>query len=105
MINSVCGFSRNVQVCALACWLEVSMRWMLMTAFGAPVEPEVNRNFAIVSGVSAAKAFATSGVSGVVAIERNGIASASPAPLLTIAAECSGLIAESAAANGLVPET
>ena len=41
------------------------MRWVLMTAFGVPVEPEVKRNFAIVSGVTAAKAFATSGVSGV----------------------------------------
>src|SRR5882724_4503809 len=105
MINSVCGFSRNVQVCALACWLEVSMRWMLMTAFGAPVEPEVNRNFAIVSGVMAAKAFATSGVSGVAAIERNEIASASSALPLTIVAERNGAIADNAAANGFVPET
>ena len=45
------------------------MRWVLITAFGVPVEPEVNRNFAIVSGVTAAKAFATSGVSGVAAID------------------------------------
>ena len=81
------------------------MRWVLMTAFGVPVEPEVNRNLAIVSGVIAAKAFATSGVSGVAAIARNEIASASPASPLTIVAECSGAIAASAAANGLVPET
>ena len=81
------------------------MRWVLMTAFGVPVEPEVNRNFAIVSGVTAAKAFATSGVSGVAAIARKEIASASPALPLTIVAECSGLIAASAAANGFVPET
>ena len=40
---------------------------MLITAFGVPVEPEVNRNFAIVSGVTAAKALATSGDSGVAA--------------------------------------
>ena len=33
------------------------MRWVLITAFGVPVEPEVNRNFAIVSGVTAANAF------------------------------------------------
>src|SRR6201991_3544734 len=97
--------SRNDQVCALACWLEVSMRWVLITAFGVPVEPEVNRNFAIVSGVTAAKAFATSGVTGVAAIVRNGIASASPALPLTMVAECNGLIAASAAANGFVPET
>ena len=81
------------------------MRWVLMTAFGVPVEPDVNRNFAIVSGVIAAKAFSTSGVSGVAAMLRNEIASASPALPLTIVAECSGLIAASAAANGFVPET
>src|SRR3954467_12203396 len=44
--------SRNGQVCALACWLDVNMRWVLITAFGVPVEPEVNRNFAMVSGVT-----------------------------------------------------
>ena len=44
------------------------MRWVLMTAFGVPVEPDVNRNFAIVSGVIAANAFSTSGVSGVAAM-------------------------------------
>jgi hypothetical protein len=66
------------------------MRWVLMTAFGVPVEPEVNRNLAIVSGVIAAKALATSGDSGVAAIARNEIVSISPASPLTIAAECSG---------------
>ncbi len=35
------------------------MRWVLITAFGVPVEPEVNRNFAMVSGPTEAKAFAT----------------------------------------------
>ena len=48
------------------------MRWVLITALGVPVEPEVNRNFAIVSGVIAANAFSTSGVSGVAAMLRNG---------------------------------
>src|SRR3954463_8983259 len=91
--------SRNAQVCALACWLEVSMRWVLMTAFGVPVEPEVNRNLAIVSGVIAAKAFATLGVSGVAAISGNAIAAASRGPLLTIVAECRGARAGGAAAN------
>src|SRR3954469_19309382 len=97
--------SRNVQVCALACWLEVSMLWVLITAFGVPVEPEVNRNFAIVSGVIAAKALATSDVSGVAAILANGIASEAPASLLTMVAECSDAIAARAAANGFVLET
>ena len=88
----------------MACWLDVSMRWVLITAFGVPVEPEVNRNFAMVSGVTAANAFATSGVSGVEATERKEMASAS-APPLTIFARCSGWIAASAAAKGFVPET
>ena len=41
--------SRKGQICALACWLEHIMRWVLITAFGAPTEPEVNRNLAMVS--------------------------------------------------------
>src|SRR5258707_15014492 len=92
--------SRNVQVCALACWLEVSMRWVLMTAFGVPVEPEVNRNFAIVSGVTAAKAVATADVSGVAAIDRKETAAAPSASPLPIVAECSDLIACHPAVNG-----
>ena len=31
-------------------WLAQIMRWVLMTALGLPVEPEVSRNFAMVSG-------------------------------------------------------
>ncbi len=31
-------------------WFEHHMRWVLITAFGVPVEPEVNRNLAMVSG-------------------------------------------------------
>ena len=81
------------------------MRWVLMTAFGVPVEPDVNRNLAIVSGVIAINAFSTSGVSGVAAMLRNGMAPVSPALPLTIAAECSGWIAASATANGFAPET
>ena len=30
------------------------MRWVLITALGVPVEPEVNRNLAMVSGPTAA---------------------------------------------------
>ena len=81
------------------------MRWVLITAFGVPVEPEVNRNLAIVSGPTAAKAFVTASLSVVAAIDRNEIASPLSALPLTIVAECSGLIAASAAANGFVLET
>ena len=35
-------------------WFEHSMRWVLITALGFPVEPEVNRNLAIVSGATVA---------------------------------------------------
>src|SRR6476660_2108384 len=103
--RSVRGFSRNGQICALACWLDVNMRWVLMTAFGVPVEPEVNRNFAMVSGVMAEKAFATAEVSGVAATDRNEIVSSLSASPCTILAECSGLIAASAGANGFWLET
>ena len=41
---------------AIIAWFEHSMRWVLITAFGLPVEPEVNRNLAIVSGVTLARA-------------------------------------------------
>ena len=40
-------------------WLEHSMRWVLITALGVPVEPEVNRNLAMVSGVTRGCAAAT----------------------------------------------
>src|SRR5258707_2052906 len=103
--RSVCGFSRNGQICALACWLDVSMRWVLMTAFGVPVEPEVSRNFAMLSGVMAAKALATAEDSGGAATDLNGIAASPSASPCTILAECSGLIAATAGANGFWLET
>src|SRR6266404_6635092 len=103
--RSVCGFSRNGQICALACWLDVSMRWVLMTAFDVPVDPEVNRNFAIVSGVMAAKAFATADVSDAAATDRNEMAPSPSVSPCTILAECSGLIAASAGANVFRCET
>src|SRR5207244_12149195 len=96
--------SRKVQVCALACWFDVSIWWVLITAFGVPVEPEVNRNLAIVSGVTAANAFATSGVSAVEATARNAVASSASLPL-TIVAVWSGWIAASAAAKGFMAGT
>src|SRR5215475_7110645 len=40
-------------------WFEQSMRWVLMTPLGLPVEPEVNRNLAIVSADTARFAAAT----------------------------------------------
>ena len=37
----------------MACWFEQSIRWVLTTPFGLPVDPDVKRIFAIVSGPTA----------------------------------------------------
>ena len=59
------GFStsRKRSVWASICWLAHSMRWLLMTTLGWPVLPLVSRYLAWVSGVMAAKACITAGVS------------------------------------------
>ena len=54
--------SRKGQVWAMACWLEHIMRWVLMTPLGSPVEPEVKRILATVSGPTRAKASSTAAV-------------------------------------------
>src|SRR5215467_9482089 len=53
--------SRKGQTSAYCSWFTVSMRWVLITPFGIPVDPEVNRIFATVSGPTRAKALLTSG--------------------------------------------
>ena len=60
------GFSccRKRHTCAIICWLAHSMRWVLITTLGWPVEPEVSRYLACVSGVMASKACITAAVSG-----------------------------------------
>ena len=42
--------SREVQTAAWAAWFDVSMRWVLITAFGVPVDPDVKSSRATVSG-------------------------------------------------------
>src|SRR5437660_11801458 len=42
--------STKGQACASICWFAHSMRCVLITPFGVPVEPEVNRIFATDSG-------------------------------------------------------
>src|SRR5262245_2648548 len=50
-------------------WFAHHMRWVLMTAFGVPVEPDVNRNLAMVSGPTAAwAASVAAAASGVAAL-------------------------------------
>src|SRR5262249_43718396 len=50
---------RNGQTCSSIFWLEQSMRWVLSTPFGNPVDPDVKRIFATVSGVTRARALST----------------------------------------------
>ena len=74
--SSSTGFSsvRKRRVCASICWLAHSIRWVLITTFGWPVEPEVSRYLACVSGVMAAKARITAGVSAVASRSLKGMA-------------------------------
>ena len=48
--------------CRIICWFAHSMRCVLITPLGSLVEPEVNRNLAIVSGPTAACAASTAAV-------------------------------------------
>ena len=50
------------------------MRWVLITPFGVPVDPDVNRTFATVSGPTRAWASSTRGVGGAAASAANGVA-------------------------------
>ena len=65
--STITGFSwsKNRQACATICWLAQSMRWVLITTLGWPVEPEVSRYLAWVSGVINANACITAGPSAV----------------------------------------
>jgi hypothetical protein len=51
--------------CRIICWLLQSIRCVLITPFGSLVEPDVNRNFAIVSGPICACARSTATVGAV----------------------------------------
>jgi len=57
--------ARKRRHCTSICWLAHSMRCVLMTALGNWVEPEVNRNLTMVSGVTRACAASTVSVAGV----------------------------------------
>ena len=53
---------KNANIWRIIAWFEHHMRCVLITAFGSPVEPEVNRNLAIVSGPTRACASSTARV-------------------------------------------
>jgi len=55
------------RTCDIIAALAHIMRWVLMTAFGIPVEPEVNSSLPMVSGVMRAIESATADVTGVAA--------------------------------------
>jgi hypothetical protein len=87
---------RNGQACRIICWLAASIRWVLRTPFGAPVEPEVNRILAIESPVTAAPAAATAGP-GAVAMRSSSRSAPGRDPVRAMAG--TPLTASSAAAN------
>src|SRR5262245_6011163 len=53
---------RKVHAAAALSWLAHIMRWVLITPLGWPVEPEVKRTLATVSGPTRANAASTAGV-------------------------------------------
>ncbi len=59
--------------CRIICWFAHSMRCVLITPFGSLVEPEVNRNLAIVSGPTFACAASTAAVGLVASSSANAI--------------------------------
>src|SRR5690606_15491507 len=54
--------ARKASAVRIISWLAQSMRWVVITALGRPVEPEVKRNLAMVSGVTAPLAASISAV-------------------------------------------
>src|ERR1700704_5891798 len=52
--------AKNASCERIIAWFEHHMRWVLITAFGVPVEPEVNRNLTTVSGPTLAFAASAS---------------------------------------------
>ena len=88
--------ARNGHTWRIICWLADSIRWVLSTPFGVPVEPEVNRILAIASGASAAKAARTAGPG---AVARSASSGSAPGRLPAPMTAGTGLTASSAAAK------
>jgi len=74
--TSTSGVSLSTGMEAVICsWLAHHMRWVLMTALGSLVEPEVNKNLVMVSGPVAAMAASTAGVGSVASRAANEVVS------------------------------
>ena len=82
-------------------WFEHSMRWVLMTPLGFPVEPEVNRIFATVSGPTLAWAASTAWVGCAASRSANSVAGRSPAFAVTTISTPRGTAASMARENAL----
>jgi hypothetical protein len=81
-------------------WLLHSIRCVLMTPLGAPVEPEVNRIFATVSGPTPAAAASTAAVGAVLASVSNAVVGRSfGAASATTTSASAGTVAAMAAAK------
>ncbi len=65
--------ARNAKHWRIICWFAHSMRWVLTTALGSLVEPEVNRNLTIVSGPTRACAASASAPGAVASNAANGV--------------------------------
>ena len=66
--------ARNAITVRICSWFAVSMRCVLITPFGAPVDPDVNRIFATVSGPTVACASSTRDDGSVPASSENEVA-------------------------------
>ena len=78
-------------------WLEQSMRWVLMTPLGTPVEPEVNSSLATVSGPGSAPFVA---LPAAVVSRSSSLSAPSRSPRDTSARGTAGESASRAAPNG-----
>ncbi|MCY1556895.1 hypothetical protein D9M68_936950 [compost metagenome] len=72
--TSTRGLSASTGIDAIiCCWLAHHMRWVLITALGILVEPEVKRNLTMVSAPVAAMAASTAGVASVASRSANAV--------------------------------
>src|SRR6185295_4527563 len=77
--------SRNGQHCAMLCWLAHSIRWVVITPLGSPVDPDVKRIFATSPGFTRSNACPTAPVGLQPSSDANEVAPRSAAPLVTSA--------------------
>src|SRR3984957_12165573 len=71
-------------------WLAHSISWVLMTPLGWPVEPEVNRILAMVSGAILACAASTAGVGCTLVNSEKSVAGRSPGGFVVTATSMPG---------------